>query len=111
MALIRKNGVEQIMVKTVILNDTSIDVTDFREDSIMDEETGKVVPKIGFQFQVTSQDYHDITVLLYEMDFQVKVPELNLEFPATIHHYSTSVTNLYEEGAVGNFSLELIGRC
>ncbi|OLN22092.1 DUF3219 domain-containing protein [Domibacillus antri] len=98
------------MVKTVILNDTPIEVTDFQEETILDEKTGKAVPKIGFQFKVTSEAYHDITTLLYEMDFHVKVPEKKLDFPATIHAYSTSVTNLYEENAVGEFSLELIGR-
>lgn len=98
------------MVKTVIINDKTLDVTNFYEESVLDEETGKAVPKIGFEFKVSNEDYHDITVLLYEMDFQVKVPEKNLDFPATIYRYATSVTNLYEEGAVGNFSLELIGR-
>ncbi|OES46404.1 DUF3219 family protein [Domibacillus iocasae] len=98
------------MVQTVILNDTPIQVTDYHEETIIHKETGKSVPKIKLQFKVTNEAYHDITTLLYEMDFQVKVPEKNLDFPATIHAYSTSVTNLYEEGAVGDFSLELIGR-
>lgn len=98
------------MVKQVILNDTPIDVFNFREETIVNKETGATVPKISFQFIVTNEEYHDITVLLYEMEFHVKVPEKEMAFPATIHAYSTSVTNLYEAGAEGIFSLELIGR-
>ena len=64
--------------------------------------------KISFDFIVTHEDYHNVTTLLYENDFIVKVPEENLEFPATISNYSTSITNLYEEGAEGEFKLELI---
>ncbi|MEM1504701.1 DUF3219 family protein [Domibacillus sp. 8LH] len=98
------------MVKQVILNDTPIQVENFHEETVVNKKTGAKVPKISFQFPVTSEEYHDITVLLYENNFQVKVPEKGMEFPAMIHTYSTSVTNLYEAGATGTFSLELIGR-
>ncbi|MEI3613763.1 DUF3219 family protein [Pseudogracilibacillus sp. SO30301A] len=64
--------------------------------------------KISFKFTVTHEDYHDVTTLLYKNDFIVKIPEENLEFPATISNYSTSVTNLYKEGSEGEFSLELM---
>ncbi|WP_144391045.1 DUF3219 family protein, partial [Indiicoccus explosivorum] len=50
----------------------------------------------------------DVTVLLYQNDFQVEAPERGLQFRAEIRNYSTSVTNLYEEGSVGDFHLELI---
>lgn len=63
--------------------------------------------KISFEFTVTHEDYHDITTLLYKNDFMIKVPDDGLEFPATISNYSTSVTNLYKEGAEGEFKLEL----
>jgi hypothetical protein len=63
--------------------------------------------KISISFQVTHKDYHDVTTLLYENDFIVEVPTENLKFPAQIHSYSTSVTNLYKENAVGDFKLEL----
>ncbi len=59
-------------------------------------------------FQVSSEDYYRITTLLYEMTFDVKVAERNLDSRATISNYSTSFTNLYEENQVGVFHLELI---
>ena len=98
------------MVKEVLLNDISISITDFHEEEINDKATGKNLRKIGFNFKVTSEDYHEITTLLYQMNFQVKIPEKELEFLATIHNYSTSITNLYKENQVGDFKLELIER-
>lgn len=64
--------------------------------------------KISFEFTVTHEEYHDVTTLLYKNDFIVKIPEENLEFPATISNYSTSITNLYKAGAEGEFRLELM---
>ncbi|QKY71772.1 DUF3219 family protein [Lentibacillus sp. CBA3610] len=76
-----------------------------RTDSV--NKNGKELTKVSFDFKVTHEDYHDVTVLLYENDFVVKVPGKNLEFPAAISSYSTSITNLYEPGTVGDFKLEL----
>ena len=98
------------MAEEVLLNDVSISITDFHEEEVNDKATGKKLRKIGFNFKVTSEDYHEITTLLYQMNFQVKIPEKDLEFPATIHNYSTSITNLYKENQVGDFKLELIER-
>ena len=98
------------MVKEVLLNDVSISITDFHEEEFNDKATGKKLRIIGFNFKVTSEEYHDITTLLYQLNFQVKIPEKELEFPATIHSYSTSITNLYKENQVGDFKLELIER-
>ena len=96
------------MVQKILLNDVPISITDFHEEIINDKTTNKELRKIAFNFKVTSEEYHDITTLLYKMDFQVKIPEKSLEFPATIHNYSTSITNLYKENQVGDFKLELI---
>lgn len=63
--------------------------------------------QISFEFTVTHEDYHDVTTLLYKNDFIVHVPKKNLEFPAVITNYSTSITNLYEKGSTGLFKLEL----
>ena len=98
------------MVQQILLNDVSISITDFHEEKVSDEATGKDLRKIGFNFKVRSEEYHDITTLLYKMNFQVKIPEKDSEFPATIHSYSTSITNLYKENQVGDFKLELIER-
>lgn len=63
---------------------------------------------IYIEFLVTHEEYHDVTTLLYKNDFTVKVPDENIEFQARISNYSTSITNLYEEGSEGEFRLELI---
>jgi len=63
---------------------------------------------ISFEFQVKSEDYHDITTLLYKNDFHVEIPDEELDFQAVIYNYSTSITNLYEENNIGEFKLGLI---
>ncbi|WP_227936478.1 DUF3219 family protein [Alkalihalobacillus deserti] len=73
-----------------------------------DTKTGFGENKMVIDFQVSSEDYYRITTLLYEMTFDVKVAERNLDSRATISNYSTSFTNLYEENQVGVFHLELI---
>ncbi len=88
------------MGKKIFINNYPIEVENFQHDDFNHR-------KINVDFIVKHEDYHDITTLLYENDFIVKVPEENLEFPATITNYSTSITNLYEEGAEGEFKLEL----
>jgi hypothetical protein len=64
--------------------------------------------KISVNFNVTSDEYHDITTLLYNGTFEVKVPDKDLSFKGTIKQYSTSFTNLYENDQVGDFSLSLL---
>lgn len=90
------------MAEQLIINGRQFKITDFFEE----EYRGRRL--IGFDFQVTHSSYHDVTVLLYENDFQVEIPSLKANFQAVIHNYFTSFTNLYEEGAVGDFHLELI---
>ncbi|WP_340373377.1 DUF3219 family protein [Peribacillus sp. FSL E2-0218] len=95
------------MVDEVILNDVRLIVTDFLADTVEGSE-GREIRKVSFNFEVTNEEYHDITTLLYQMIFDIKIPQLNEEFRAEIHNYATSVTNLYEENAVGDFSLVLL---
>lgn len=89
------------MTQKILINNFPLEVNNLQR------ETSERI-KISFDFIVTHEDYHNVTTLLYENDFIVKVPEEKLEFPATITNYSTSITNLYEEGAEGEFKLELI---
>jgi len=97
----KKQQRRMIRVKReVLINDVPIEAFNYRK-----EDSHRY--KINFDFIVKHEDYHDITTLLYENDFIVKVPKENLEFVATITNYSTSITNLYEEGAEGKFKLEL----
>lgn len=70
------------------------------------EENGK--HKISVQFHVKSEEYHEVTTLLYKGSFQVEVPQQNLNFQGEIQEYSTSITNLYEENQVADFLLVLI---
>lgn len=95
------------MVEKVILNDTPFTITNFHEETVVDQATGKELKRIGFDFEVTSDEYHDVTTLLYENDFRVEVPENDLDFQAAISFYSTSLTNLYEKDQVSDYKLEL----
>ncbi|WP_077324658.1 DUF3219 family protein [Virgibacillus siamensis] len=83
------------MVNEIILNDTPIQV-----DSYEENPDGFCV-----EFKVTSEGYHDITTLLYKGMFDIEVPEKGLAFRGNIREYSTSITNLYESGQVGEFRL------
>ncbi|GAE35967.1 DUF3219 family protein [Halalkalibacter akibai] len=89
------------MVNEVILNDVPIKVINYRKD-IQGESV-----KILFDFHVSSEDYHRITTLLYQMNFDVEIPEENWMFRGSITNYYTSFTNLYLEGQVGVFHLEI----
>lgn len=96
------------MVGEILLDDVPITITDFQEENIIDNTTENYLRIIRFNFKVTSEEYHQITTLLYRMNFNVKIPEKNLEFPATIYSYSTSITNLYKENEVADYKLSLI---
>lgn len=93
------------MDRTIIINDMTFKASNVVINSIAKNKSELI--RISFDFKVTHETYHDVTVLLYENDFTVKVPEENLTFHAVISNYSTSITNLYEEGAIGDFKLEL----
>ncbi|NCU18426.1 DUF3219 family protein [Pallidibacillus pasinlerensis] len=89
------------MVKEVILNERVIPVQTYKHNLEND------LHNIEIDFKVTSEEYHDIAVLLYEGTFNVKVPELSLDFRGTIHQYSTSITNLYEKNQVADYHVVL----
>lgn len=96
------------METTVWINDTEIHAFNFKEK--LSEETNSPHPKrkVSFDFKVTSEQYHDIAVLLYEMNFRIRVPAQKLEFDASISNYSTSITDLYKPGQVADYYLELV---
>ena len=100
-------GAEEMDVK-VLLNKTSIEAINFNEEIIMDQNSKDELHKITFDFHVTTDEYHEITTLLYTNDFAVKVAEKSLEFRATIFNYSTSITDLYQDNEIGLFHLELL---
>lgn len=91
------------MTVTVLLNQTEINPYSFKKETA---HNGAI--KITMVFNVHSSDYHKITTLLYKQTFAVNVPGENLSFKGTIINYATSFTNLYEEGAAGDFHLELL---
>ena len=90
------------MPNTMILNDRVIPLTRYEEEKI------NGLHKISVIFNVTSEEYHDITTLLYLGTFEVEIPESNLRFRGTIHNYSTSITNLYLEDQVGEYKLTVL---
>lgn len=90
------------MVREIILNDRVINVERYEEEKI------DGLYKISIDFKVTSEEYHDVATLLYLGTFDVKVPEKAVSFRATIQQYSTSITNLYQKGQVGDYRLSLI---
>ena len=87
----------------VYLNDRLIEAFQFSEEQAAEPRGLKII----LDFKVTSEDYHDVAVLLYEMEFHVRVPEKNLDFQAAITNYSTSVTNLYLGNEIADYHLEL----
>lgn len=96
------------MGTTVWIDEKQIEAFDFKNEKAKSTGSSDVQHKISFSFQVTSEEYHDLAVLLYKNDFQVRIPELELEFPATIHNYATDRTDLYQAGQVADYYLELI---
>src|SRR5699024_7631508 len=97
--IVRDRKVAGKMTQEVIINDVTIHVEHFDNEMVTDKATGEKWHKIDLEFKVSSKDYHEITTLLYANNFDVEVPGKGLSFQATIQSYSTSITNLYEEGA------------
>lgn len=95
------------METIVWIDEKQIVATGFSEEHVTVSGSGNGARKISFSFKVTSEEYHDLAVLLYKNDFQVRVPELDLEFPAAIDNYSTDRTDLYQPGQVADYYLEL----
>lgn len=87
------------MVKEMKLNDHTIELTGFEER----EENGRLV--VSVKFEVTSEEYHDVTTLLYEEVFNITVPEKDMNFKGVITNYLTSMDNLYEDNQVGEYQV------
>lgn len=85
------------MVEKITLNNHDIEVKEFQQT----EENGRIV--ISVVFDVTSGEYHDVSVLLYEDQFDLEVPGKDMKFKCVISQFSTSMDNLYEEGNVGEY--------
>ncbi|NYE04053.1 hypothetical protein F4694_000797 [Bacillus niacini] len=68
------------MLNEIVLNETTIKVHKYEE-----EKEGRL-HKISVEFPVRSEDYHDITTLLYKGTFDVKVPERDLAFRARFYN-------------------------
>lgn len=92
---------DENMVRNIVLNDTEIEVKHY------DRKTEEGHQVVSFIFDVTSEEYHDVTVLLYKGTFDIRIPEEGLDFKGTIINYSTSLDNLYEEGQTGEFRVTL----
>ena len=95
-------NVQDNMVKEIILDNTLIKINHYEAEKV------NGLHYISVEFDVTSEEYHDIATLLYKGTFEVTVPDSVLFFRGTIQKYSTSITNLYEEGQVGKYKLSLL---
>ncbi|MBD7937816.1 MULTISPECIES: DUF3219 family protein [Cytobacillus] len=89
------------MVQEIQLNNYLLPINQFKETSV------NGLKQIAIDFKVTSENYHDVAVLLYEENFDVQVPANNLRMKAKIIQYYTSVTNLYREGEIGDYHVTL----
>ncbi len=87
------------MVNEIHLDQTPIKVYEYKDE----RENG--LHRLTVSFKVTSEEYHDIAVLLYQETFDIHVPEQGLNFRGRITNYSTSITNLYEKGNVGDYQV------
>ena len=96
------------METTLWINDTEIHAYNFKEELVEEPNSEKEKRKISFDFKVTSEEYHDIAVLLYKMHFRIRIPAQEMEFDASISNYSTSITDLYKPNQVADYYLELI---
>ena len=94
--------VEDRNIKEIILDNTLIKVSQYTEEKV------NGLHQISIVFDVTSEEYHDIATLLYKGTFEVTIPDSLLFFKGTITNYSTSITNLYEKGQVGEYKLSLL---
>lgn len=90
------------MPNEIVLDGESIAVASFKQEKIND------LHQISVVFPVTSEEYHRITTLLYKEIFDVSVPEIELSFRGTIKQYFTSITDLYQKGNTGEFTLTLL---
>ncbi|WP_394120915.1 DUF3219 family protein [Planococcus donghaensis] len=96
------------METTIWINDAEVRALNLKEELIEDPHSNQKKRKISFDFKVTSEEYHDIAVLLYEMNFRIRIPAQELEFNASISNYSTSITDLYKPGQIADYYLELV---
>lgn len=90
------------MTMEILLDSVPISAEHFEQEEI-DE-----LLLLSFVFNVTSEQYHDITTLLYRNVFNVEVRDRGLKFRGEIQQYSTTFTNLYEKGNTGKFHLKLL---
>jgi len=89
------------LVENIYLDEMKIPLTFF------EDETVDGLYKVTIEFNVTSEAYHDIAVLLYRGRFDVEVPDKDKKFKGEIYNYSTSLTNLYEDNQVAVYRLVL----
>ncbi|WP_110929535.1 DUF3219 family protein [Bacillus massiliglaciei] len=96
------------MIRQIQLDDKILEVEECNLHKKQTSQDGEFLREVHFSIKVTNEKYHEITTLLYRMNFNVFIPELNMRFPAKITNYTAPFTNLYVEGNEGVFSLILV---
>jgi len=89
-------------MQEVRLDEVTIKVTKLFQENI------NGLHKITIVFPVRSEEYHDTAVLLYRKEFKVTIPSNNIEFEGRIVQFYTSITDLYKEGNVGEYTVSLL---
>ncbi|MEJ8302793.1 DUF3219 family protein [Saccharibacillus sacchari] len=88
------------------IDERRFDVTGLRE-FVVERTDGRDRRTFAFDFKVTHEQYHDVATLLYKGTFRLRIPRFGYDGVTDIHNYSTSLDNLYEKDAVGDYHLEL----
>ncbi|MBM7703595.1 DUF3219 family protein [Metabacillus iocasae] len=96
------------MVSEVRINDVFIPVEAYEEEVVMSKQTKRPLRQVMLEFKVKSEDYHEITTLLYNEVVNIHVPAKNVTFTGKINEYSTSITNLYKANQVGDFKIRYV---
>ncbi|MEW8971950.1 MAG: DUF3219 family protein [Mesobacillus sp.] len=90
-----------VLVDTIILDGYPLVINKYSSETLSGFDI------ISVEFSVKSEEYHQVTTLLYAGEFHVQVPVEDKAFRGKIIEYSTSITNLYKGGQVGTFKLVL----
>lgn len=88
------------------IDERKFHVTGLREFAVEGAD-GRKQRAFAFDFKVTHDEYHDVATLLYKGMFRLQIPQLEVDSQTGIHNYSTSLDDLYEKDAVGDYHLEL----
>ncbi len=99
---------DQHNATTVLINEVSLEALSYELTQQLSDE-GKQRPLLSIDFVITGgEQYHDVTSTLYQPVVEVRVPEHDVHFQASVHRYFTSIPRLEKETDTVDVHLELI---